>query len=99
MSKRSGPLTIESTDIESHPAAAAWRAYAAIPGAWSHADPETLRREVVLGRTFQALAATEWACASLVVASERHLIRPVSSLRQYRGHLAEALAAGAGWLA
>ena len=75
------------------------RAYAAAPGAWPRADAETIRRAAVLGRVFQALAATEWACASLVVASERHLIRPISSLRQYRGHLAEALAAGGEWLA
>lgn len=74
------------------------RAYAAVPGPWKHLDGETLRRAVLLGRVFQALASTEWACASLVVASERHLIRPISSLRQYRGHLAEALAASAEWL-
>ena len=65
---------------------------------WKDLDTAALRGASILGRTFQALASTEWAGASLVSVSERHLIRPLASLRVYRRQLSEAIEAGAEWL-
>ena len=67
---------------------------------WRNMDRAALHRLSILGRIFQALAGAEWASASLIFESERHLIRPVSQMRVYRGHLAEAFQAGVrdlGW--
>ena len=69
----------------------------AVRGAWE-LDEAALRRLSVLGRIFQVLAGVEWASASLIFESERHLLRPVSQMGVYRTYLAEALAAGAGSL-
>ena len=66
---------------------------------WKELDEVTLRGLASLGSVFQALAATDWACASLVVESSRHLIRPVTSLRLCRAELTAAMAGGAEWLA
>lgn len=61
---------------------------------WPDLDERALRRLSILGRIFQALAGAEWASASLIFESERHLIRPVGQMRVYRNHLGEALQAG-----
>jgi len=71
-----------------------------VRGRWPELDEGALRRLSILGRIFQALAGAEWASASLIFESDRHLIRPVGSMRVYRNHLGEALRAGAenlGW--
>lgn len=69
-----------------------------VGGVWRDLDEATLRRVSNAGRIFQALASTDWACASLVVESERHMVRPVMSLRLCRTQLSEAIEEGAGWL-
>jgi len=69
-----------------------------VAGLWRDPDGSALRRASILGRIFQALASTEWACASLVFVSARHLIRPVASLRVYRAQLADAIQEGTEWL-
>jgi len=70
----------------------------AVGPVWAELDEDALRRASITGRIFQALASTDWACASFVVESERHMIRPVTSLRLCRTQLSEAIADGAGWL-
>jgi aminoglycoside phosphotransferase (APT) family kinase protein len=65
---------------------------------WKALDDDLLRRISNVGRLFQALASTDWACASLVVESARHMIRPVTSLRLCRTQLCDAIEEGAGWL-
>ena len=67
---------------------------------WSGLDDAGLRRLAILGRVFQALAATEWASAGLIFEFERHLMRPMAQMRLYLGHLSDAVQAGRetlGW--
>jgi len=67
---------------------------------WSGLDEAAVRRLAILGRVFQALASTEWASASLIFESERHLMRPVAQMRLYLAHLSDAVRAGQqtlGW--
>ena len=69
-----------------------------VGGVWKDLDESTLRGLASLGSVFQSLAAMDWACASLVVESSRHMIRPVASLRLCRTELAAAVVEGAEWL-
>jgi aminoglycoside phosphotransferase (APT) family kinase protein len=65
---------------------------------WPDLDAAAIRRLSMIGRIFQALAGTRWACASLVLKSPRSLIKPVGAMRHYREQLSEAIEASAGWL-
>jgi len=63
-------------------------------------DDTAMRRLAILGRVFQALASTKWACSSLKFESERHLSLPISQMRIYLGFLSDAVQAGRetlGW--
>jgi len=67
---------------------------------WGGLDDAAVRRLSILGRVFQALASTEWATASLIFESERHLMRPIAQMRLYLGHLTAAVREGRetlGW--
>ena len=69
-----------------------------VRGDWSLDEP-ALRRLANVGRAFQALAAIDWASASLVFESPRWLLKPVTSMRRYSLQIAEAIEAGREWLA
>jgi hypothetical protein len=60
---------------------------------WPELDEAALRRLSTVGRIFQALAGIEWSGASLRFETQRHLLKPMGSMRVYEGVLVEALAA------
>ena len=65
---------------------------------WPDVDASAIRRLAILGRVFQALAAIEWASATLRFESPLCLLKPVMSMRLYVTQIAEALEEATEWL-
>jgi aminoglycoside phosphotransferase (APT) family kinase protein len=72
----------------------------AVRDRWPDLDATALRGLSIVGRVFQAVAATKWATASLHFEWQRYLMKPVSCIELYRKDLVAALEAGRealGW--
>ena len=64
---------------------------------WPELDAQGVLQMCVLGQTFRALAAIDWACAGLDVDSRLRLGSSLADLRSFKARLAAAERAAAEW--